>query len=318
MDLNQLIVGIDGGGSKTDVAVVTLDGELVNRLRGPGTSPHFEGVNLSVQTLDDMVLQATEGGRVVQVGAYMSGLDLESEVEDYRSALAPQKWAQQGLLVENDLFAVLRSGTTNPNAIAVICGTGMNALGMNAQGQVARFLSLGELSGDWGGGLGLGSQALWHAARDTDGRGPATQLTAAVEQHFGRTVPSLIEHIHLEEIPWSALAELAPSVFACSVEGDMVAQQLVDRQADEVAAYVRACTSRLQLEGAVDIVLGGSILRAQHPRLMEHIHTQVLIGLPGAQLLTPVCEPVVGAVLLAMEAAGATESAKRRAVESLS
>lgn len=317
MDLSQLVVGVDGGGSKTDVAVVTLDGQLVNRLRGGGSSPHFEGLDKSVQTLDNLVSEATEGGTVVQVGAYMSGLDLEREVEDYRAALATKIWAQQGLTVDNDLFAVLRSGTTNPNAVAVICGTGLNALGVDASGQVVRFLSLGELSGDWGGGLGLGNQALWHAARDVDGRGPETGLTPAIEEYFGLPIPELIEGIHLENIPQSALAGLAPAVFACSGDADPVAEKLVDRQAEEVAAYVRACTRRLDLEGAVDIVLGGSILRTKDPRLMDGIRSAVSHLLPLARLVTPTCDPVVGAVLLAMEGKGATEEAKRRAAEAL-
>ena len=61
----------------------------------------------------------------------------------------------------------------------------------------ARFAALGPISGDWGGGSGLGEEALWHAARAEDGRGPATALHAAVLAGMGvATIAELTEDIH--------------------------------------------------------------------------------------------------------------------------
>ena len=78
--------------------------------------------------------------------------------------------------MDNDTFALLRAGTDSPDAIAVVCGAGINCVGRAADGRIARFPALGMLSGDWGGGQHLAALALWHAARAEDGRGPATAL----------------------------------------------------------------------------------------------------------------------------------------------
>lgn len=303
---DQLVVGIDGGASKTDVAVVTMSGELVGRERGPGCCPHFTGVEESARIVDELVTAATRGGSVVHAAACVSGLDLPSEVDDYRRLLARFRWAQQGLVVENDLFALLRTSSESRNAVAVVCGTGTNAVGAHESGQRVRFYSLGPLSGDWGGGQGIGQEALWHAARAVDGRGPATTLTATIADQYGMPVTELIERIHLGKISELTLSHLAPAVFAASDAGDRVAQQLVDRQGDEVIAYVRACATKLQFSGDVDVVLGGGILHARNPRMHGRIAAAITEFLPGAQLVTPQQAPVVGATLLALEAAGAS------------
>jgi N-acetylglucosamine kinase-like BadF-type ATPase len=66
--------------------------------------------------------------------------------------------------VENDSFALLRAGTADANAVAVVCGAGINCVGTRADGKTSRFLSLGKISGDWGGGNQLGYDTLWHGS----------------------------------------------------------------------------------------------------------------------------------------------------------
>ena len=118
-------------------------------------------------------------------------------------------------VVDNDLFALLRAGTDEPDAVAVVCGAGHQLRRPRAPtGAVARFPALGTISGDWGGGGHLAALALWHAARGEDGRGPATALTDAVTDHFRpATVEEIACALHLGEIAWSRLDELAPILF---------------------------------------------------------------------------------------------------------
>ncbi len=309
-----VIVAVDGGGSKTDAVAVTLDGELAGRVRGPGSSPHYDGLAASVELIDGLVHEVAGDAEVRRAGLYLSGLDLPREVEAYREAVAGLPWAAEGLDVDNDLFALLRAGTDEPDAVAVICGTGMNAVGVRADGARVRFLAIGAISGDWGGGHGLGSEALWHAARDVDGRGPHTLLTPALEREFGVPVTTLTEQLHLGEREYGDLARLAPTVFAVADAGDDVAQSLVDRQADEVVAFVRACVNRLGLaDRAIPVVLGGGILQAGHLRLGARIATGVAEIAPSARLVTLSQPPIVGAALLALEHAGASPGALARA-----
>lgn len=314
MGVNPIVVAVDGGGSKTDVVALTLDGELAGRSRGPGSSPQYTGLATSVSLVDQLVREASGGHEVCHAGLYLSGLDLPSEVHAYRDAVTGLAWARNGLDVDNDLFALLRAGTESPDAVAVICGTGMNAVGVRADGETVRFLAVGSISGDWGGGHGLGVEALFHAARDLDGRGPHTQLTDAISAEFGVSVATLTEQLHLGERPDAELARLAPAVFAAAAAGDEVAGDLVDRQADEVVAFVRASLTRLgMLDRPVPVVLGGGVLRARHARLEQRVTAGIATIAPSARVLVLDHPPIVGAGLLALAAAGADPAAIARA-----
>lgn len=302
MGLNPVLVAADGGGSKTDLVALSPDGQLVAKVRGAGTSPHLAGLAESVAQIDALVLEVAGGAAVLRTELYLSGLDLPRELAAYAEAIAGYPWAQHAV-VDNDLFALLRAGTAEPDAVAVVCGTGMNAVGVRADGATVRFPALGPLSGDWGGGSGLGAEALWHAARDEDGRGPRTALTTAIRNRFG-PVKLLIEQLHLGERSSSELAELAPAVFELAGT-DSVAAALVDRQAAEVVAFVTACLRRLELlERPVPVVLGGGILQAGDQRLMAGIASGLVEVAPLAQIVHVTEPPILGAAMLVLEHAG--------------
>ena len=116
--------------------------------------------------------------------------------------------------MDNDSFALLRAGTDAPDAVAVVCGAGINCVGRGRAtvGTPASPRS-GRISGDWGGGLELGDEALWWAARADDGRGPSTVLTSLVPDFFGLPdVPAVYEAIHFGQLDQRRLIELAPTV----------------------------------------------------------------------------------------------------------
>ncbi len=315
-----VIVAVDGGGSKTDAVALTPDGRVVGRVAGPGTSPHFIGVDAALARIDELVREVAAGHPITQANIYLSGLDLPSEVQIFGTAIAKIDWSSDTTVVDNDLYALLRSGTSTVDAVAVVCGTGINALGRRADGAVARFAALGTISGDWGGGTGLGEAAIWHAARDADRRGPTTSLTTAVPGVFGlATVADVTESIHLGRIVYGDLALLAPLVFEHADRGDAIAGQLVDRQGVEIAIMAISCLERLDLlDRDIPVVLGGGILVNRHERLWAALETELHARAPKARIEHVTTAPIVGAALLALESAGASPVALQRAVTDLS
>src|SRR3954451_25338745 len=119
------------------------------------------------------------------ITVYLAGADLAVEVERLKAQVGVGGWARQAV-VDNDCFALMRAGTSMPDAVAVVCGAGNNCVGRSADGRTARFPALGPISGDWGGGHDLAEHTLRLAARGEDGRGAPTALSAAVARHFGR------------------------------------------------------------------------------------------------------------------------------------
>lgn len=320
---SDLVLAVDGGGSKTDVVLLDLAGAVLAWERGSGSSPQLEGLTESVRIIDDLVRTALAGrdpARLAHAGLYLSGLDLAEEIDAFRAAIGRMPWSQGPYVAENDLHALLRAGTDAPDAVAVICGTGMNAIGVRGDGAVARFPALGPLSGDWGGGTELGGAAVWHAARAEDGRGPETALRRLLlDAVDAPSVNALIEDVHLGRRAEDGFAALAPLVFAAAHGGDAIARAVVQRQADEVVAYARACVTRLGLQRtSIPVVFGGGVARARDPLLLHGVVRGLEEHVPRATLTIVDAPPVRGAALLALSDAGAAADALGRAADALS
>ena len=187
--------------------------------------------------------------------------------------------------------------------MAVVCGAGTNCVGRAADGRTARFVALGPISGDWGGGHDLAEYTLRYAARGEDGRGPATALSAAVAAHFNRpTVEEVSIALHFGDLPATAVHELAPLLFEVAATGDAVATSLLERQAEEILAQHRVAAGRLGLLGVEHtLVLGGGVLRAQHPQLHAMVVSGARAQAPQVEISVPTEPPVVGAALLALD-----------------
>jgi len=227
-----------------------------------------------------------------------------------REAVEQRGWARR-VNVGNDTFAVLRAGTERGWGVAVVCGAGINCVGVGPDGRHVRFPALGAISGDWGGGYDVGLAALSAAVRSEDGRGPRTTLERAVPEHFRLVTPGeLVEAIHLGRVAQRRIIELPPLVFDAAA-ADPVAAAIVDRLAAEVLALVHASIERLELGGgAVEVLLGGGMFRAGDGRLMGAIEAGV--G-PEVQVHVAASEPIVGAALLGLDELGAGPEALARA-----
>ncbi|WP_030563562.1 N-acetylglucosamine kinase [Streptomyces aureocirculatus] len=314
------VLAIDAGNSKTDVAVVTAEGQVVGAARGGGFQPPQMGVEPAVDVLADAVSRAlAEAGMssVGHVSACLANADLPVEERELAEAVRRRDWGGS-VDVRNDTFAILRAGLVEdaePRGVAVVCGAGINCVGMLPDGRTARFPAIGKISGDWGGGGALAQEALWHAARAEDGRGGATALMGALPAHFGLpSMYALIEALHLGHIPAVRQHELTPVLFAVAADGDSVACSLVDRMAEEVVAMSVVALDRLGLlDETAPVLLGGGVLAARHHRLDDGVRTRLAERAPKAVPRVVAERPVLGAILLGLDEMGAPASAYARA-----
>jgi N-acetylglucosamine kinase-like BadF-type ATPase len=311
----RLVLAVDGGNSKTDLALLREDGEVLALVRGGVSSPHHIGLDGTIAVLEELHADARAraglagDGRAAVGHLLLAGLDLPVE-EDRLHAAVDGRWADH-LSVGNDTFAVLRAGTERGWGVAVVCGAGINCVGVGPDGRHVRFPALGAISGDWGGGYDVGLAALSAAVRSQDGRGPRTALERAVPEHFGLATPGeLVEAIHLGSVAQRRIIELPPLVFDAAA-ADPVAAAILDRLAAEVLALVHASIERLELGGAaVEVLLGGGMFRTGDGRLLGAIEA----GLgPGMELRVAASEPIVGAALLGLDELGAGPEALARA-----
>jgi N-acetylglucosamine kinase-like BadF-type ATPase len=325
------VLAIDGGNSKTDVALVGPDGSILASARGGGSNYQTVGTKQATAVLTGLVSEVARQARLAAGGlvaehtsACLAGADLPEEEADLGALVQAQGWSSTSSVV-NDTFAVLRAGLSDAVrtgaskhwGVGVVCGAGTNCVGVAPDGRTTRFLSLGRISGDWGGGGDLGTDALWWAVRAEDGRGPETELRQAVAAHFDLArVEDLVIGLHRGKIGYSELHGLVPVLFEVAGHGDEVAQAIVLRQADEICTMAAVAASRLGLgrEGSepVPVVLGGSLMTARDPLLTSAMTDRLPCRLPGADIRIVDVPPVVGAALLGLDHVGAPASAAAR------
>lgn len=316
----RIVIAVDGGNSKTDLALVASDGTLLALVRGPLSSPHHVGVDGCLNVLEQLLQGAfaqagvSDGrGPVAEVGAFlMAGVDFPNEERELQQILDARGWAVRNS-VGNDTFAVLRAGTERGWGVAVVCGSGINCVGVAPDGRHARFPALGEITGDWGGGYDVGMAALSAAARSEDGRGPKTSLEHDVPAHFGLSTPrELAEAIHRRQLSASRVIELAPLVLA-SAAGDAVTAGIVDRLAGEVVALATAALAQLELtHEPAEVLLGGGLLQAGDGRLLDAIERGLHAIGPSLSIRPTDAPPIVGAALLALDELGAGADVQAR------
>jgi N-acetylglucosamine kinase-like BadF-type ATPase len=305
----RFYLGIDAGGTKTHAVIADQEGRILGA--GVAGTGNWEAIGLdgAAHVYADVLAQALasaglRAGDLRAAGYGLAGMDWPSDearlapVLDRLAVLGPR-------IAVNDAYVALRAGSDEGYGVAVISGTGVVVVGNNRRGEHFRTFAIG---GDWG-DFGAASDIVDRATRAVGyaylGRGPATLLAERFVAHYGaHSVPDLVEQLSRGATRWQG-GRLAPLVFATATEGDQVARDVLAATGRDLGENVVAVARRLDLLGEpFDLVLAGGVLRARAPFFRDAIVATVRDSAPHARPTTLETSPVVGGVLLAMDAAG--------------
>ena len=309
-DARAAVLAVDGGNSKTDLALVSRSGALLGLINGPTISHQQVPIETAMDRLGGFVRQARAEAGVkgpIEIASFcLAGADFASDVRLLRDAIGAEQVAKR-VEVRNDAFAALRAGSPSGWGVVVICGAGVNAVGVGPDGGEARLAGIGDLSGDWGGAHAVGQAALAAAVRARDGRGEPSSLAAIVPRALGKRRPiDVTRAMYDGRMSQRRLEELCPLVFAAAGEGDAVARGIVDRLADELAVMATAIARRLRVAGRdLDVVLTGGVFRTEEPGFYARLEERMLATLPRARTRRLTERPVLGAALIGLDALGA-------------
>jgi glucosamine kinase len=306
--MESLVVGIDGGGTKTRAILADERGERIAEAVGdasavrPGEAERSAGVIAGV--VRDVMEEADRAGsrpRVLCVG--VAGVGRESERQALYDALVAQEVSEE-VVVESDFLIALEDAFGEGPGVLLIAGTGSSAFGRSPAGARARCGGWGPVIGDEGGGAWIGRRALSVVAAASDGREPETALTGAV-----LTATECNEAAEL--IRWAAdaapakLGTLAPVVIAVAEGGDLRANAIVSMAVEELALHVRALARQLFVDerASVPVALTGGLLKKGAP-LRKRLEHRLRTAVPGAQVHAAEVDPARGAVRAALRYLG--------------
>src|SRR5919199_1270646 len=187
-----LVLGVDGGGSKTRAVVADGAGEILGEgLAGP-SNPLRVGVGEAVGAIRDAFDKAcAEAGvrriEVVAAEVGLAGVKRADIRERMRAALSELEVKSVEVVTDADI--ALYGATEGKPGLVIIAGTGSICCGVNGRGRRACAGGWGPVAGDEGSGSWIARRALQAAARATDGRGRRTSLTEAACEYFNVAGP---------------------------------------------------------------------------------------------------------------------------------
>jgi N-acetylglucosamine kinase-like BadF-type ATPase len=287
MDMNRYLIGIDGGGTKTEGVLCRPSGEVLARVVRGASNPNDIGIEAAISVIADVMRALSEpcGDGEYRCFAGIAGaLNHRDALKTGLSALFPDMLIEIGSDVQNLLTSEIPIG----DGACIVSGTG-SACFVRIGETLHRIGGWGYLLDTAGSGYDIGRSALSRALKAHDGRMGETSLTGILERKLGKTVAESLTEIYAGGKPF--IASLAPAVLEAAEKGDADAYAIVE---ESIAAWCEMLTAAHGLLGkSFRAALGGGIFR-NHAWLAIDLAMELSIPVDVSVALAP---PVYGAFL---------------------
>jgi len=305
-----LLVGIDAGGTKTECVALSMKDGGHCRFVSHGSNHQGIGIRNARGVWKELLERSVAHfdatiGDIAAAGFGISGLDRPKDEVVIRGVFGELLGSTLFELV-NDTYLILRAGTPDGAGVAVVSGTGANAMGTAFDGKRFRVCGIGPEFGDLGSASDIGVEALRRASRSLDDRAPGTALVDLIKDRYRLDRLDDLADFFMadgESAGRFRAGLLAPLVFEAAGEGDAAAVDVLEWAGRELAVSARAVARNLFLpDDQFPLVMGGSVLqKGSTPHLLDTLIEEMRGEFP---LVLPVVldvKPVAGAVKYAMD-----------------
>ncbi len=293
MDDNRIkyLLGIDGGGTKTEFLLCDINGKEIRRLILGASNPVNKGIESTCAVLGEGIEQICDGFKHTEISAFagIAGSKSGKNQELINEFLSHFGFSSSDC--GSDIDLALEIALKGKDGTAVIMGTGIVAY-TSSGNQLHRAGGRGYMIDKGGSGFHFGSDALNSAFESADGRGGSETILKLVENKLGKRLEDSIAEIYNGGAAY--IASFAPVVFEAFNIGDCAASEIIDRNAYEAAKVINGARKVLRNLDDKIVICGGLCSQKEvlHPFLMKYIE--------GSAELVFLDEPMVnGAVSLA-------------------
>ena len=290
-----VLVGVDGGGTKTEFVMFREDGTLLKHLVLEGSNPNLRGVEHCLSILNTGLGQLLDGDtRLVALHVGCAGF-LSGNYAAQVQAHLQKRYPNGKISCSSDVMNIIASGSHAQRCVAAICGTG-SVVYANAHRKLHRYGGAGYLLDTRGSGFDMGRDVLRAVLSEQDGVGPVTAMTPLVTQRLGSSVWDAIAQIYRQGM--AHIASFAPIAFQAYGQGDALAEQILRKHAGYLAELIQVAADRHDCGKAV--VLSGSIFTSNGV-FLEMLRDALQADM---KIEVPTRPPVYGACVLAGELYG--------------
>lgn len=297
--MSKYVLGVDGGGTKTDAAVATMDGTIVGLATGAGANWESVGIDQALSVLQSVITEACNSAGISphELDAStlaIAGIDWPDDVTRYMPITTTLGLHDCQLI--NDSFAALAAGSPSGEGIISIAGTGGKTSGIHAG---VREQSMGMELGEGGGAGQLVGEALSYIAAVFHKSVPHSALFEVIPAHLGFKDPiSFFEAVARKGLRLQT--SLAPLIFEYASLSDAGAVKAVDRTALAHAADVVGMAKKLGFSGDMRVIRAGGLHTAGSTLFDETFSQNVVAHYPQAHIITLTQPPVMGAIALSL------------------
>lgn len=297
------ILAIDGGGTKTALAVIDDQGKVLERVAGSGVNPFDQPRWESI--LHDLLGQLTQpyGAAALALPGYGEAAAVSATQEAFAAGL------DVPVQVLNDVDAAQQGAFAGGPGLLILAGTGSMVWGRDEVGRTVRVGGWGDLLGDEGSAYWTGLRSLNALTHALDGRAPRKPLhdhllgalREGLSSEGAPILPSesqmVLSWLVAREHPRSEIAALSRRLDGWADAGDKDAAALLEEAALQLAQQAQAARRQLPSLGTAWSV-AGSLTRS---KAVRHVLKREL-GVQEFQAAR--LPPLGGAALIAARVAG--------------
>jgi glucosamine kinase len=272
--MTTLVIGVDGGGTKTRVIIADEQGTELASVTGPASAVHPGFASNSADVIAALAECDLVGTTARVLCAGVAGAGRDQERHALQAALERLELADEVLVVADATLALDDAFGEGPG-IVLVAGTGSACFGRSPTETFARCGGWGPICGDEGSGAWIGKRALSVVTASADGREPDTALLGVILTHLQMEAAE-------ELIPWASNATSAD--FAALA-------------AEELVLHVRTLARQLfnDERAAIPVALAGGMLN-RGSYLRKLVEMRLKSAVPGSQLHSPEVVPARAAV----------------------
>jgi N-acetylglucosamine kinase-like BadF-type ATPase len=300
----KYLIGIDGGGTKTDCAIADLSGKIIHQSAGRPSNFLIIGVEEAIENIFALIeenLFALEGDfadvKQIVIGVAGAGREedatlLEKGFKDYAEL---EGIHFKGVKVLSDAHIALEGAFPDSAGCILIAGTGSILFGKDEKGVIHRVGGFGRMIGDEGSGYSIGRKALNGVSKASDGRGEETLISELLNAKMSSgSANGIINKVYKEKLDVASVAKI---VIQAAEEGDPIAEDILDEEADELVLHIKSLINKIH-NNKLNVSFSGSLIDNKN-FYSDLLKRKIKSSLPHVTVVKPFASPVTGAILLA-------------------
>ena len=268
--MQKYYLGVDGGNSKTDYLLYTIEGEYVDVHRADTCSHERfdDGYDAMERIMMEQLSVILERNNIsvrdiAAAGFGLAGADLPVQVAELKKRVEAIGFACYGL--SNDGILGVKAASKNGVGLCVVNGSGTVAVGIDETGSILQIGGVGPLSGDFAGGGYIRNQIISALYAYHCRCGEGSSMFEPVMGLLGADPDDMLTLVSDYDLLRKHMIEIIQEGAKAAIGGDALACRIFDGVGESIGQSAAGCIRRLSFNGygapgnPIDIVQVGSI-----------------------------------------------------------